>query len=38
MFYDHLILVPAIAFVISVIIKGIMSIIKKGKLDLSIAL
>jgi len=38
MFYDHLILVPAIAFVISVIIKGIISIIKKGKLDLSIAL
>ena len=38
MFYEHLILVPAIAFIISVIIKGIISIIKKGKLDLSIAL
>jgi len=38
MFYNHLILVPAIAFVISVIIKGLISILQKWKLDLSAAL
>lgn len=37
-FYSHLILIPAIAFVLSVILKGIFSIIKKWKLDWSIAL
>ncbi len=38
MFYSHLILVPAIAFLISVFIKGVLSIINKWKLDLSLAL
>ncbi len=38
MFYNHLILVPAIAFVISVVIKWFISIIQKWKLDLSAAL
>ena len=37
-FYDHLILVPAIAFILSVVLKWIFSIIKKWKLDLSVAL
>ena len=38
MFYEHLILIPWIAFIISVIIKGIISIIQKWRLDLSLAL
>lgn len=37
-FYDHLILVPAIAFVLSVVLKWIFSVVKKWKLDLSVAL
>ncbi len=38
MFYEHLILVPAIAFILSVVLKWIYSIIKKWKLDPSVAL
>ena len=37
-FYEHILLIPAIAFVISVFIKWGYSIYKKWKLDLSIAL
>ncbi|MDD3646747.1 MAG: divergent PAP2 family protein [Candidatus Gracilibacteria bacterium] len=37
-FYDNLLLVPAVAFVFSVMVKGVFSIIKNGKLDLSVAL
>ena len=38
MFYDHLILIPSIAFVVSVIIKWVISIFDNWKLDLSRAL
>ena len=37
-YYEHILLIPAIAFVISVFIKWIFSIIKSWKLDLSVAL
>jgi len=37
-YYEHILLIPSIAFVISVFIKGISSIIKTWKLNLSIAL
>lgn len=37
-FYDHLLFIPAIAFVFSVFLKWIISSIKDGKFDLSVAL
>ena len=37
-FYDHLILVPSVAFIVSVVIKWFVSIFKKWKFDLSMAL
>ena len=37
-YYEHILLIPFIAFVLSVFIKGIFSIVTKWKLDLSIAL
>ena len=37
-YYEHILLIPSIAFVLSVFIKGIFSVVIKWKLDLSIAL
>ena len=37
-FYEHLLFIPSIAFVLSVFIKAIYSVYKKWKLDYSIAL
>ena len=37
-YYNHILFIPAVAFVVSVFIKGISSIIKSWKLDLSVAL
>ena len=37
-YYQHILLIPSVAFLLSVFIKWIYSIYKKGKLDLSIAL
>ena len=36
-FYEHLILVPSIAFILSVVFKWLLNFIKKWKLDLSVA-
>lgn len=38
LYYEYILLVPSVAFLLSVFIKGTFSIITKGKLDLSIAL
>ena len=37
-YYEHILLIPSIAFVVSVFIKWFFSVIKKWKLDMSIAL
>jgi acid phosphatase family membrane protein YuiD len=37
-YYEHILLIPFVAFILSVCIKGIISIVTKWKLDLSIAL
>lgn len=37
-YYEHILLIPSIAFILSVFIKGIFSVVIKWKLDLSIAL
>lgn len=36
-YYDHILLIPFMAFLLSVFIKGIFSVVSKWKLDLSIA-
>jgi len=38
LFYSHLILIPGVAFIISVVVKWIFSILKSWKLDLAVAL
>jgi len=37
-YYEHILFIPFIAFILSIFIKGFFSFIKKWKLDLSIAL
>ncbi len=36
-YYEHILLIPLIAFILSVFVKGISSIVKKWELDLSMA-